>query len=123
MYRAAVGDKVEIIDAGYVYSTYKDWAESNLLFNWKIDVSPDIGTLGTVVAVAEHGDDGEYQILCGVEINSECSIIIEEKGLKCEGGSLYIDKVDLIRAIKDFSENESDENKRILFGLVEGEEG
>lgn len=87
-----IGDTVEVIDDGYAYTTYTDWAEKHGLENFTFGGSPidrerrDPPTIGKVIAKGLHSGDfpsilSSVRMLYGVCIEGK-DFIIEEAGLR-----------------------------------------
>jgi hypothetical protein len=79
-----VGDRVEVIDSGYIYISYDKWLEKHAvahLEKWNRGSRRAFnGTQGTIIVFAPHCDFKE--MLCLVRRDNGCLFLIEKRGLK-----------------------------------------
>lgn len=80
-----VGSKVEVIQSGLLYSTYKSWVEENVRSKadcemWEEGSWVRNGYIGRVKTIADHGRGGS-EPMAYVDFGGRCAII-EIRGLK-----------------------------------------
>lgn len=81
-----VGDKVEVIDEGYNYSTYVDWIISHILnkydmLSYDFGHSPSNGDIGVVRSVGLHLTEGIMLYYIKLESTGRCYLISKD-GIK-----------------------------------------
>lgn len=77
-----LGDTVQIVDIGQLYSTYEDMAAIMHLPNWKYNVSgPEFNNQLFIVVALENYSENTNIGICGID-NGSISFIIAPGGLK-----------------------------------------
>jgi len=63
-----VGDRVEIVCSGEVYSTYQNWASEHNLKNWEPCTPLKDGDVGVILKIEPHGSVSRKKLIAGVQL-------------------------------------------------------